>query len=262
MDTIRAQLIINHINTNTYASVANLCETFHVSPATMRRDLKVLESQGYLQRTHGGALKISSNAERAGISYEERSKKANPEKNAIASYAASLIEPNDTVFFDSSTIVYRIAELLSKKAIHATIITNDFLIANIINNSTTLNLIFIGGHTENGYYYTKGTFAENMLKDLYFKKAFITFDNVTLNNGLSMSCKGFTQFKKLVLNKATKKYALGEHHKFNFDSAHPFCPVSNLNAIITDSGLDEETYLKYSMAGYDIIRAPYILTPI
>ena len=36
--------------------VGDLAERFHVSPATLRRDLALLEDQRLLSRTHGGAL--------------------------------------------------------------------------------------------------------------------------------------------------------------------------------------------------------------
>jgi len=38
------------------ASVAELSERFDVSAVTIRNDLATLEQQGYLLRTHGGAV--------------------------------------------------------------------------------------------------------------------------------------------------------------------------------------------------------------
>lgn len=258
MDITRAQLIINYINNYTFATVKELCDEFHVSSATMRRDLASLEQQGQICRVHGGARKIISELQRTGISYDTRIRNAVKEKEAIANYASSLIEPNDTVFFDSSTTVLKITEILIHRQIHATIITNDFFIANMINNSSNLDLIFIGGYVEKDYLYTKGLYAEEMLKNIYIHKAFIAFDNIDISRGITMNCMSFVRFKQLALEHSSKKYAVGEHHKFKSESAYQICGLSDLDAVITDSGISDEIVHIYKSNKCRLLTAPIL----
>jgi DeoR/GlpR family transcriptional regulator of sugar metabolism len=54
----RRQLILADINHQGAATIAKLSEKFAVSEMTIRRDLKVLEDNGYVERTHGGAVRV------------------------------------------------------------------------------------------------------------------------------------------------------------------------------------------------------------
>ena len=118
-----------------------------------------------------------------------------------------------------------------------------------------MDLIFIGGYTDKNNIYTKGTFAENMLKQLYIDKAFISFDNIDANKNISMQCMGFVKFKQLALNCSMKKYALGEHDKFKKENTFKICPISDLDELITDIGLNDEIYNEYVNDGLNITRA-------
>ena len=52
----RHQIIIDLLNENGSITVADLVTRFNVSEMTVRRDLKLLERQGHMQRVHGGAV--------------------------------------------------------------------------------------------------------------------------------------------------------------------------------------------------------------
>jgi DeoR family fructose operon transcriptional repressor len=52
----RKMRILERIERQRKATVAELCEQFHVSSATIRSDLRDLEAAGRLIRTHGGAM--------------------------------------------------------------------------------------------------------------------------------------------------------------------------------------------------------------
>ena len=52
----RKHLIVELVNKQVKTTVAQLCDEFKVSPATVRNDLRELEFAGLLKRTHGGAI--------------------------------------------------------------------------------------------------------------------------------------------------------------------------------------------------------------
>ena len=55
----RVKIIKNHLIKDQKVSVAKLSELFNVTEVTIRRDLEKLEKEGFLKRTHGGAVLIS-----------------------------------------------------------------------------------------------------------------------------------------------------------------------------------------------------------
>ncbi|HBG16416.1 MAG TPA: DeoR/GlpR transcriptional regulator, partial [Firmicutes bacterium] len=85
----RRKMILEILNNQGRCRVANLAKKLSVSEVTIRMDLDVLEKQGLLRRTHGGAiLNPKSGFERA-YQYEEAS--FQEEKKRIGWRASELI---------------------------------------------------------------------------------------------------------------------------------------------------------------------------
>src|ERR671932_1076677 len=85
-------------------TVPELEEQFEVSAATARRDLAVLERQGKVKRTHGGAVlpRVAQHED----SFQQRLGEAVEAKKRLARAAAPLLQADQTVFIDSSTTAY------------------------------------------------------------------------------------------------------------------------------------------------------------
>ena len=100
----REREIMDLLAQNRYATVEYLAEKIHISPSSIRRDLKKLEMEGLITRSYGGAeIKKSINRQ---IPYFLRSHKNTKEKNFVAQIASSLVKSGDVVFLDSSTSTY------------------------------------------------------------------------------------------------------------------------------------------------------------
>ena len=65
--------------------ISDLVETFDVSDETIRRDLAILQEQGLLTRTHGGAIADPVHQE---TTFQRRAREFQPEKDAIGRAAA------------------------------------------------------------------------------------------------------------------------------------------------------------------------------
>lgn len=72
-----------------------------VSPATLRRDLALLEESGDILRVHGGVLDPAY--VRTEISLDERLLRNNSAKKSIATTVAALIPPGSSVFVDAGS---------------------------------------------------------------------------------------------------------------------------------------------------------------
>ena len=100
----REKEIMNLLNQNDYATVEYLSQKIHISPSSIRRDLKKLEQKGLITRSYGGAeLKNSINRQ---IPFFLRSHKNVKEKSIVAEKATALVKPGDVIFLDSSTSTY------------------------------------------------------------------------------------------------------------------------------------------------------------
>src|SRR5918992_4148715 len=103
-------------------TVPELEEEFGVSAATARRDLAVLERQGKVKRTHGGA--IPPGLTQHEDSFQQRLGEAVEQKKRLARAAATLLEDDETVFVDSSTTAYYAARRILAGTSGGTFLTN------------------------------------------------------------------------------------------------------------------------------------------
>ena len=82
--------ILRRVRTVGSVEVDALASAFGVTTQTIRHDLRTLDSQGFLKRTHGGAHRLDAMTTR---DYAERRQLCRLQKQQIGRIAASLI-PN------------------------------------------------------------------------------------------------------------------------------------------------------------------------
>lgn len=85
-------------------TVAELKEMLGTSESTIRRDIIALDKDGRLTKVFGGAIALhQAQIVNKELSMVQKQELQTVEKQAIAKYAASLIEPDDCVYLDAGT---------------------------------------------------------------------------------------------------------------------------------------------------------------
>ena len=87
----RKERILRILAEDRSISVSALSKQLGVTVVTTRSDLATLEAEGYLVRTHGGAIPTRH------PKIMERIQKNRDAKNVIAAHAANFIEDGDTI---------------------------------------------------------------------------------------------------------------------------------------------------------------------
>lgn len=143
----RRDHIISYLKEKKRIEVKELEEIFQVSGATLRTDLRTLEQEGKLVRTHGGALLKDDE-----IQKEDNliSRKCNPQKRAIAREAKRYINERETIILDSGSTTLELAREL-KDAKDLKIITNDLQIALELQENPWIDLYLVGGRVRNRF---------------------------------------------------------------------------------------------------------------
>src|SRR5216683_3912424 len=128
----RRMKIVKTINIHKTATVAEIAERLGTSPSTVRRDLDVLDEQGLISRTRGGATAIDYSSQatlhRALPAYEQRLNEYIAEKRAIGQCAAEHIHDGETILLDASSTNHYVLPFLARKR-GLTIITNSLYIS-------------------------------------------------------------------------------------------------------------------------------------
>ena len=225
---------------------------FGISYDSAKRDLRLLEEQGLLKRTHGGAIPLRNvgfQTEVGNLTARERVSKVLPNYLAIAKRATACIEENDVIYITSASIGYLMTQNLPQD-LSCTVVTNSISIADNLRQYPNITILLLGGELQqNGVVYDG--FALEMLRRLRFDKVFVTSACVSAEFGLSIQCTRNMSIYT-ILSSARKIYGLYPSAKIGMDSILSLCPVDTLDVLITDEDASEEDLKKIDEKGVEI----------
>lgn len=245
--------ILEFINEHKKATVVVLCDYFKVSSATIRNDLRELEKEKLLIRTHGGAMiKIKTGYE---LDPYIKQVKNLEEKQKIAQSAINLIEDGDTIILDTGTTTLELAKLLKRKR-DITVVTNDLIIALFLEDISTVNIIFIGGIIRKNYHCTVtfGQIGNKMLSGLNVDKAFMTANNFSYKKGATTPDINQAETKKDLISIASNIILLCDSSKLGNTSFVQFATLEQIDKLVTDKIRDNDKKV-LEESGVDVIVA-------
>lgn len=235
----RQNIIEQEINKHGFVLVPSLSEMFHCSEETVRRDLKEMEQDGKLIRTHGGAYLI----EKYDKSYPTNLRKSyfHRTKDRMAQIAMSHIQDNEVIMMDSSTTCMALAEALAQSQKTVTVITNSLQVATLCENTNTnINLVCLGGTFRK----RTSSFADqhtiDMIRNFHADSAFISCPKLTMEYGLSDNHNSEARVREAMLKHARRKTVIADHTKFDESANILFGGLENLDCLITDQKLPAE----------------------
>ena len=142
----RQEEILEILNTNKSATVEELAAELFVSGATIRRDLRAMEKQGLIKRSHGGAMPFKSSAEESAFAIREQENTV--AKKSIANLAAKLIKNGDSVFMDSSSTAGMVIPLLNNFQF-LSVTTTGIRNALLLSQTNNVKIYIAGGLIQN-----------------------------------------------------------------------------------------------------------------
>lgn len=232
----RHTIILNLVNSLGSVKLGELCETLDTSESTIRRDLNILAEKGLLTKVHGGAIALNDNFSRYEQDVEKKSGLFITEKDAIAKYAASLIEDGDIVYIDAGTTTEKMIEHIPSK--NVTFVTNGFINAKKLAQHG-FKVFVPGGEIKPSTEAIVGAECILSLQQYNFNKCFMGVNGVSLSGGLSTPDKNEAAVKSTVIDHSKNVYILADHSKFDQITSIKFAEL-NCGEIITDKITDNK----------------------
>jgi DeoR/GlpR family transcriptional regulator of sugar metabolism len=222
-----------------------------VSEATIRRDLEQLAEEGWILRTHGGALRVEAAPAEPPI--KSRMTENAPEKGAIGRAAAGLVHEGETVFLGSgSTVSEMVPHLLKVQGL--TVITNSLPVVNALARSQ-IELIVIGGMFRSSEQSMVGHVAEQALHEFRADQAFMGIRGIDVAYGLTSDYLPEAVTDRAILSIASRCIIVADHSKFNRMGSVYLAPVTSADMIVTDAKADSETVAALRDAGVEVLIA-------
>ena len=233
----RMAKIVEMLNKSNYVTVEEICDLINVSPATIRRDLRILNEKGIIDRFHGGVTikrKIS-------VPFSDREKENIKEKNKIALEAVKLIKNNSSIILDAGTTVMQLARQLDKTVNrNLTIITTAINIAQLLLRKAEFKIILSGGLISVESNSLVSTLSVEAFGKLKANIAFIGCEAVSPNLEIMYSDFEIIQVKQAILKSACYKVMIADSSKFGKTSLSSLGEIDLFDMIITDSKIQKK----------------------
>lgn len=231
--------------------IGELTEMFDVSDETVRRDLTVLEEQGLLTRTRGGALAESVHLE---TSFQRRMRENGAAKLAIAQVAASYVEDGSTIIIDSgSTMAHLVRQLRSKRDL--VVITNGITHVEDLLSNPTLTVVVTGGLIRRATMGAAGPLAVESLSSLHADHTFIASSGFSASSGMTYPSFDEVAVKRAMISAGADVTLLADGTKCGRASMVKVAPLTELNRIITSQPISASEQSKIRDLGVELIIA-------
>ena len=234
------------------ARVRDLRAAFGVSEATIRQDLEKLESDGHVNRQHGGAFlrTLPMQVETLSLQHMENIEK----KRKIGVKAASLVGDNETIILDAGSTTTEVAHnLLGRSAL--TIITNALNIALMLGAVPGYAVHMPGGQFKAPTLSLSGDRAADYFQDVLAGKLFLATAGVALDSGLTYPSFADLQLKQAMIKAASHVYLVANSTKINRSSFTRLGTLDVINSFVTDDGIREEDVRAFESRGIKVIVA-------
>jgi len=229
----RLSEILERLSDGGSVAVSNLARDLGASPATVRRDLQLLEEQHLLARTHGGAVA-------RGVVYELplRYKGARnlDQKRRIAAAAAATVADGSAIGLTGGTTATEVARALATRRV--TIVTSALNIASELAVRPNLKLVVTGGVARPESYELVGPLAERTLAELNLDVVFVGVDGIDATGGLSTHHDVEAHTNRVLIDRARRAVVVADASKIGRVAFARICEVDRVHELVTDLGAE------------------------
>ncbi len=246
----RRVIILDQLEAEGQVDVISLSKALKVSEVTIRNDLKRLEQKNALIRARGGAIKI----DRVGIDFalSDKNKQNYEQKRRIGKAASELVEEGDTIILDSGTTTMEITKNLANIT-ELTVITNALNIASQLAEHPRANVIIPGGFLRKNSLSLIGATAEESFKNYFCDKLFLAVDGFSAAYGLSTPNVEEAHLNRVMMAISKQVIVVADSSKFHKRSFAFIAPISDIDILVTDSGIPTDDQKKLESAGIKVI---------
>jgi DeoR/GlpR family transcriptional regulator of sugar metabolism len=247
----RRALIADLLRSTGSVTVGELEERFGISSMTARRDLADLERQGRARRTHGGAVLPAISAHED--SFVQRLETAPEAKLALARAAVATLAPRESVFLDSSSTAYFVAQRILDEGLEATVITNSLPIMDLVGTSASPNVELIGvcGTLRRLTRSFVGPFAVHTVLGHFADRLFLSVKGVTRDGALTDADPLEAEVKATMIAHAEEAVLLIDDSKLQARGLNAVGRTADLAGVLTH-GVSGRPLARLRASGVDV----------
>ena len=219
-------------------NITSLALRLNVSDVTVRKDLDVLEKEGFLKKVHGGAI-LSEDETQNPIEFVSNVSSYAEKKN-IAGLAANLLQDSTSLFLGQGTTCKIFASDISRHR-NITVVTNNIDAVAILMNKVN-SVQILGGDVQetNGTAFSTGPKTCADLENMFINQAFISADCVDIRAGITTNNLYVHEITRKIMEISKNVILLADKTKFDHQALHQIAPLDGLTAVVTNEGIPQE----------------------
>ena len=246
----RHKLILDELTQKGFIRVQDLADSLGVTGATLRSDLRILESQHLLQRNHGSAFPIKQKV--IDLPVQEKSTIRASEKKRIALAAMQLICEDDSIIMTSGTTIEALAQNMNGKG-SLNIVTPSIRVGVFLSEHRDINILMLGGQLIKNSLSVRDSYTLDGLKNVACSKLFFSCDGFDLEAVVTTAFVEEARMTNAMMNAASQIILLADSSKCGKVGFGKICDFSRINILITDKGIVPDIKKQIESIGVKVI---------
>lgn len=257
----RRQRILDLVHRTGAVRVTELTRTLGVSDMTIRRDLDALDSQGLLEKVHGGATISRSSTDEPG--FEAKWVREREQKERIAACAATLVEPGAAVALGAGTTTWTLAHPL-RMVPRLTVVTNSAEIADVFHRGPREDqTIVLTGGIRTPSAALVGAVAIASLRSLNVDTVFVGAHGMDGRLGFTTPNLMESDTARALIASGRQVVVVADSSKWGVVGISTFARLDEADVLVSDEGLSAEARsVLSSHVGELIVAGPEACLPV
>lgn len=250
----RHRHIVDRLDAVGRVEVGTLASSLDVAPETIRRDLRLLEQQGLLQRVHGGAVRRTG---RPLSPFDGTTPEHPPEQLRLAELVIDCLPAEATLFIEASPLTWALAESLSSKpqAADLTIVTNSLDVAVVMSRVEDLHIYNVGGGVDQETRAQQGAWALDEISRFRVELALLAPTGVTVDGGVFAATPMAAAIMAAGIHSADQVWLLLEADRLGRPGFVQAAPIDVVDQILTAGPPDPLLAAAFLDAGVTVVSA-------
>lgn len=248
----RHDYILGELSRKGFVRVQDIADKLGVTGATIRKDLRILESKHLLYRNHGSASPVKSKV--VDLPVQEKSAIMAAEKKRIALAAAALICEDDSIIMTSGTTIEALAHFLKPKG-KLNVVTPSIRVGVTLSEKEDVDVMMLGGRLVRNSLSVRDTYTLEGLKNVKCSKLFVSCDGFDIDSGITTAFVEEARVTNAMMEAASCTILLADSSKYGKVGFGKIADFSKINILVTDSGLPEGVKSSIEASGVKIITA-------
>lgn len=254
----RHQLFLHILDERQFVSVPEMAELLSSSEATIRRDITKLAEQNLILKIRGGAqaLDIPGGESRRpplkGSPFLLDKEKHPTSKRMIARKAVELCDEGESIIINAGSSTYMMSEFLTDRNLQ--ILTNSFYLAQDLAVNSDNQITIPGGELYRKQGIILSSFENDTIQYYHATKMFMGTPGIG-DFGVMESDPLLIRAEQKLRKQSEKLVILADSSKIGARSNFIFCPLEDVDILITDEKAEDKAIAQLERAGIEVIVA-------